>query len=361
MSLRSIKYVQNGKGQAEPQELVGIRPSMRLNSVGDFSDKTFGFQIATDTMTYIRKQVIPQTFYEVDGGLSTYVPLAVGEGAFSENILTNLEFSSAGDFESGVINTGSNNDRLAQADGAVGSKTVKVATWAKGIGYSLVEIEQALMSNNWDLIAAKERARKTNWDLGLQAMTFLGLKSNPTDFPGLLGNPEIGASTFITQPISTMNAAEFNTFVAQLINIYFANTNKTRKPDRFLIPQSDFFGLQTMVPNVIGTGEGTYPVTKLAFLLQAFKAATGNSNFQILPLAYCDADSNAAWGLDKQIYLLYRFNNETVRMDIPVDYTITAANTMNGFQFQSAAYGQFTGVHFYKPLEAVEFSYIPGS
>jgi hypothetical protein len=48
-------------------------------------------------------------------------------------------------------------------------------------------------------------------------------------------------------------------------------------------------------------------------------------------------------------------------MDLPVDYTVTQANTMNNFQFQSAAYGQFTGVHFYRELEGLLFEYTPGS
>ena len=360
--MQSIKYVQNGKGEAIPQEVSMTHRFTLRNSVGDVVDSGMGFQIAKDTLTYIKKEVTTQKFYDVEGGLTTYVPMPVGEGAFAQSILTNLDYSTAGDFESGIINTGSNNDRLAQADAAVSSKTVQVANWAKGIGYSVFDIEQALMANNWDAIAAKERARKKNWDLGLQALTFLGSKSNPNDFPGLLTSPEINVNLqLIQQPISTMNAANFATFVAGLISAYFANANKTAKPDRFLIPYSDFFGLQTFVPNVIGTGEGNYPVSRLAYLLQAFKAASQNPNFQILPIAYADADTNLSWGVDKQLYLLYRYDAESVRMDVPVDYTVTQANTMNNFQFQSAAYGSFTGVHFYRPLEGLLFEYTPGS
>lgn len=358
--MRSVQFVQNGKGTKEPREI--LRGMSLRNAVGDITDQSTGFQIAMDTLTFIKKSVIEQKFYEVEGGLTKYVPLEVGDGAFAQSILTNLEYSSGGDFETGIINTGTANDRLAQADAAVASKTVQVANWAKGIGYSLFEIEQALMANNWDAIAAKERARKKNWDLGLQAQTFMGLKSNPVAFPGLLTSTAINVNTtLITEPISTMNATEFNTFVATLISAYFANTNKTARPDRFIIPYSDFFGLQTMTPNVIGAGEGNYPISRLEFLLRAFRLASQNPSFEILPLAYADADSNAAYGVDKQIYLLYRYDRDSVRMDIPVDYTVTQANTMNNFQFQSAAYGQFTGVHFYRQLEALQFEYTPGS
>lgn len=358
--MRSIQFVENGKGAKEPREL---RHGMSLrNAAGDINDNSTGFQIAIDTLTFIKKQVVEQKFYEVEGGLAKYVPLEVGDGAFSQSILTNLEYSSGGDFETGIINTGTANDRLAQADAAVSSKTVQVANWAKGIGYSIFDIEQALAANNWDPVIAKERSRKKNWDLGLQALTFMGLKSNPTAFPGLLTSPTINVNnTLIQQPISEMNAAELNTFVATLISAYFTNTNKTARPDRFIIPYSDFFGLQTMTPNVIGAGEGNYPISRLEFLLRAFRLASQNPSFEILPLAYCDADTNSAWGVDKQIYLLYRYDRDSVRMDLPVDYTVTQANTMNNFQFQSAAYGQFTGVHFYRELEGLLFEYTPGS
>ena len=356
--MKSIKFVQNGKGVLEPQEVQSAYGLSLRNSVGDVNDKSMGFQIALDTMTFIKKQVTTQKFYEVEGGLAKYVPLAVGDGAFAQNILTNLDYSTGGEFEAGIINTGAANDRLAQVDAAVASKTVKVANWAKGIGYSIIEIEQALMANNWDAISAKERSRKKNWDLGLQALTFLGSKSNPTDFPGLLTSTVINVnSTLIAQPISTMDAATLNTFVAGLIKAYFDNTGSTALPDTFIIPYSDFFGLQTLTPGTVGT----FPIPRISYLENAFKAASQNPNFRILPLAYADSANNTAWGVGKQIYQLYRMDSESVRMDIPVDYTVTQANTINNFQFQSAAYGQFTGVHFYRNLEGLQFAYTPGS
>jgi hypothetical protein len=358
--MKSIRYALNSKGAHEAQEVTSTNGLRLLNDVGQVNDASMGFQIAYDTLTYIKKLVTTQKFYEVEP--AKYVPIAVGEGAFAQNILTNLDYSTGGDFEAGFQNTGSNNDRLAQVDAAVSSKTVKIMNWAKGIGYSLIELEQALMANNWDPVAAKERARKRNWDLGIQSVAFLGSKSNPVDFPGLLTSGEININTtLITKPISSMNAAELNTFVQTLIAAYFDNTNSTALPDRFVMPYDDFFGLQNMTPNVIGTGEGNYPISRIEFLERAFKAASQNPGFKIEPLAYAQAKNNAGHGIDKQIYLLYRYDVESVRMDIPVDYTSLVANTLNGFQFQSAAYGQFTGVHFYRPLEALQFEYTPGS
>ena len=57
------------------------------------------------------------------------------------------------------------------------------------------------------------------------------------------------------------------------------------------------------------------------------------------------------------MYALYRYDAESIRMDVPVNYTPTQPNSLNNFQFQNAAYGQYTGVGFYRNLETLLFSY----
>jgi hypothetical protein len=56
---------------------------------------------------------------------------------------------------------------------------------------------------------------------------------------------------------------------------------------------------------------------------------------------------------------MYRYDAESIRMDIPVDYTVTQPNTINNFQFQDAAYGQATGVIVYRQLELEYFDFAP--
>ena len=48
-------------------------------------------------------------------------------------------------------------------------------------------------------------------------------------------------------------------------------------------------------------------------------------------------------------------------VNIPVDYTSTLANSINGFNWQNAAYGQFTGVKVYRPKEVLYFDYTPSA
>ena len=354
--MKSIQFVQNSRGQAEPMPVRSTQGLSLLNANGDVNSTGMGFQIAIDTLTYIKKQVTTQKFYQV--AIADFFPVAVGDGAFAASILTNLEFSNSDDFETGVIRSGESGGRLAAADAAVASKTIKVVNWAKQIGYTIFDIEQALMANNWDPIMAKERARKKNWDLGLQEIGFLGSKSD-TGVTGLLNNANVTINTtLITAPISGLNAANFATFVQTLISTYFTATASTQMPTTFVIPYTDYLGLQTMTPNVIGAGEGTYPITKLDFLRRAVKAATRNPNFEILPLAYCDAANNASrTGLNKQCYVLLNKDPESIRMDVPVDYTTTQPNTTNNFQFQNVGYGQYTGVGIYRNLEVLYFQY----
>ncbi len=64
-------------------------------------------------------------------------------------------------------------------------------------------------------------------------------------------------------------------------------------------------------------------------------------------------------GLLGSVYSLYNYDEESLRMDIPVDYTNTLANSIDNFSFQNVGYGQFTGVLAYRPLELMYFDAPP--
>ena len=328
-----------------------IQRGMTLrNSNGDIDPSGFGYQEAIDTLTFIKSKVVEQVFYEVPP--AEYVPIAVGDGAFMQNILTNQVISASGNFFDGVINQGAGNDKISAVQAAVNPVTVPVKNWAKSLGYSIFEIEQALAAMNWDYITGLESARKKNWDLGIQETAFLG---DPTDVSvlGLLTQPDVNVNTsVITKPISAMSASEFNTFISTIISAYLTNANSTVLPDTFVIPLSDWVDLA-------GPVSETYPnVMKIEWLQKAFDKIC-QKKVNILPLAYCEASQNASRGVNKNRYALYRKDPETIRMDVPVMYTSTAPNTANNFQFQNVAYGQFTGVKAYRPLEVLYYDYNP--
>lgn len=354
------EFLEDTRGRSiHPNGDVTAGIDCRLNATGDTADVATGYQIATDTLTYVSRQLSQQKFYTV--APADFLPIAVGEGAYSASALFNRSYSTAEDFEAGNIDQGANDARLSTADAAVDGVTQKRMFWAKAVQYSMLEVEQALIANTWDPIANRMKARKTNWDLGLQITAFLGLQSNSTDFPGLLTNPNVNTDTStITKYISSMTAAEFATFLGLFIQAYITNAGSTAMPDTFIMPQTDYIACsQLMVQNVIAGGSGTYVGMNLIdYMQQAFSRATMNANFKIIPLYYADKTvNNSLRALNKNYYALYRRDQESLRMDIPIDLTVLQANTINNFQFHSVAFGQYTGVVVLRNLELLLFTF----
>lgn len=328
------------------QPIVLNAHETRVAKVNQRLINDLGFQIDVTTLTTIMKKITEQKFFEI--APADYMPVRVGEGAFSADLTTYRSFALGGDFENGLINNGQSNAKLASADAGVDSLTVKVNNWAKTIGWTLFELEQAAKSGNWDLVTAKERARKKNWDLGIQKVAFLGIDGNSA-VNGLYTQAGVTVNTtVITKSISSMTGTELKAFVTAVLDAYRENCERTAWPTHFVIPESDYLGLA-------GPSDANFHIKSvLDVLLETFRTMTKNANFQILPCAYGDQAYNS---LGKQRYALYNSEEESLRMDIPVDYTSTLANSVDNFSFQNVGFGQFTGVLAYRPLEMMYFDY----
>ena len=327
----------------------------RYNAAAATAENATGYQILIDTMTYIKQQESVQTYYELGNfGLtpSSFVPIAVGDGSWASNILTRRVYQNSGDWEAALTRQGANNERSTQSDVSMDSITLPTFIWDDGVEYSLAEIEQALVASNWDIIAAKHASRMKKWQLGVQQSTFMGTKSGTME--GLFVNTKTNINvSLITAPVSGYNAATFLTFVQTLISTYWTNTNSTVLPTHFVMPMIDYLGLMTLVPG----SAGTFPVPMLTYLKNAFETLCG-PNFKIQGVAYGDAANALALGFpNKNTYALYRHMPESLRRDIPVDFTVTQPNSVNNWQFEDVAYAQITGVGFYKPLETLLFQY----
>lgn len=337
-----MSKILNSKGEpislSKREELIANHVQRQVNALG--------YEVSITTLTTIMKKVTEQKFFEI--APADYLPVRVGEGAWSSNLVTYRSYQLGDDFSTGVINTGGNSARLAVGDAGVDSVTVKVRNWAKMISWSLFDLELAAKSGNWDLVTAKEKARKRNWDLGIQKVAFLGL-SGDSSVLGLYNQVGVtNNTTAITAPIKGLSAANLNTLLGTLIEAYRANCNRTAYPTHFIIPESDYNGLASLT-------DAAFPIkTKLQVLEEAFKLVCRNPNFKILPCAYGD---NAHSGLGVQRYALLNYDEESLRMDIPVDYSNTLANSLDNFNFQNVGYGQFTGVQAYRPAELLYFSY----
>lgn len=324
-----------------------------LNSDGNIDSGSLGYQYAIQTTTFIRERVVEQKFYQVP--IADFVPVDVGVGAWMEDIKTNLVYEIAGDFESGISSLSSGPSQIATVDVATSPLNAKVITWQKGYQYAVPEVAKALASNNWDVVSGKMTALKKNWDLGLQKIAFLGLQQDLANVPGLLTNGQVTVNTaVITKAISSMSAAEFQTLVSTILAAYAANANYTAMPNVFAMPLADYLGLGTATSSGFPVGD------MVTYLENFFKKITGEKDFKILPLAYGQAAQNAGYingASGKNRYCLYRKDPETLKMDIPVDFTLNPAGTSNNWNWQGVAGGQFTGAIFYRPAEAIYFQY----
>jgi len=330
---------------SQGKEVLLNAEEKRIAKLNQRHVNALGAKIDITTLTTIIKSVTEQKFFEI--APADYIPVQVGEGAWGVELTTFRSFDLGGDFETGIINTGASNARLAQADAGVDSVSIAIQNWAKGVNWSKPELEFAQRAVNFDLITAKEKSRKRNWDLGIQKTAFLGL-----DIAGISGLfTQAGTTinlTTITKAISTMTGAELKAFCAVVLGDYRTNCVNTAWPTHFVIPESDYLGLAA-------PSSADFPLKSVLEVLQdTFKIMTKNPNFQIMPCAYADAANNS---LGAQRYALYNADPESIRMDIPVDYTSTLAATMNNFQFESVAYGQFTGVKAYRPTELLYFEF----
>lgn len=308
----------------------------------ELNKNSLGYSQLLTTLTAVGKKISEQKFYEIP--FSEYVPVVVGNGAYQRNIINWRTYVKGEGFKSGVMSNASNKAQIPLVDAAYDQIGQTIHNWAKGIVYNVFELEEAMHAGTiFSLIEAREKARRQEWDLGLQEVAFLGYGSDT----GLLNNSTVTVDTAtITKKVNAMSAAEFNTFVGSIYEVYRSNCNRTAKPTHFIMPETDFNGL-------INYPDASYPLrTKLSLLEEAFKTITGNQSFKVLACSYCD---KANFDATNNRYVLLNYDESSVKMDLPVDYTMSSAGSSNGFSFENIGYGSFTGVVAQREKEMLYF------
>lgn len=351
MLLRNRSYDEVVQELKNNGGLVKWQPGMQLfNANGGIDSSTLGYRYTIQTTTLINPRISQQKFYTIP--FADYIPVRVGNGAYMEEIKTNVQYDSSGDFESGIQGTGQNT-RVSTVSTGLAPVSYKIQTWVGGVQWSTLELQKALAADNWDVQEGKVKALYRRWQLGIQRIAFLGSYRDPAGVPGLLSNTNVNVTTgVITKNISSMNYTEFAALVAALMQDYFSNSNSTEYPTHFAIPQSDWNGLAVPV-------NPQFPVAgsmMIDYLQSAFVKITGNPNFTIYPVAYADQANNlGVWtALGTYRYCLYRKDEETAVMDMPLPLTPLAPNTADNFNWNSLMYGQYTGVQI---IRVPEFRY----
>jgi len=348
--------IKNSKGlPVELNEHEKFHVEYIRNEVCKRFGNDLGFQIDITTLTTILASITEQKFYQIP--FADFMPVQVGQGAWSSQLTSYRTFALGDDFADGLLNTGSPNGKLAAVSTGVDAVNIKVNNWAKGLSWSIFDLKQASLSGNWDLVTSLEKSRKTNWDLGIQQVAFLGLAGqNGTagSVLGLLNQPGASVnSSVITQPLSAMTSIQLSAFCQQVYEAYRANCNRTAVPTHFIIPESDYNGLAAQ-------SSPEFPIkSKLAVIEEMFKKMSKNEGFKVMSVAYADAAYHQGVELiaNKQVYTMFRYDETSLALNIPVDYTSTLANSVDNFNFNNAAYGQFTGVLLKRPLEMLYFTF----
>jgi len=320
-----------------------------------------GYQETIDTLTQIYREVSTQTFYTLGGKkVSDFIPLVIGQGAFSQSLLTFKTGSTSNQFKQAIFRSGTNSS-IPKGNTAIKGITQAIFNFAEGLDYSLFEMKQAALFGNFDVIAAKEKSRKAMYDQGLQQAAFVGMPEFGNEFMGLINQNlaaydeyvPVDTGILLDTPISLMNEVDINNLVGTWILQYYKNTNYTTKPTDLVMPTSDYFGLDKYITPAFPLENSS----RRTILEKAFKAQTGNANFMIHESIYNQADQANEFdtGLTKDRYVLYNKNSDSLKMLLPVPYTVTLANTVNGYNWENVAYGQISGVQATRPLELQYF------
>lgn len=340
-----------GVNHGRNQKLLNSDEVKRIVKAQETHFNALGYEADITTLTTLIAEISDQKFYQVP--FADYIPVVAGEGAWSSNLLTYRSYDLFGEFSKGNQNVGNDNSRLASADAAVDSVITHVKNWAKSTNWTIMDVMEAAKAGNWDLITAKEVSRKKNADLGLQAVAFIGLPGDP-NYPGLLTQTGITTNlTTLTDSITSLAAtpATLSATIAQFLIDYRANSKHSAMPTHFTIPESDYLGLAT-------ASSPSFPLKSiLQYMLETFCTMTGNKDFKIMPSAYADGNSDQPASSGNQIYALYNSDERSIRMNIPVPYTVTLPNSLNSFNFSCVGYMTYSGVTVLRPLELLYYSF----
>lgn len=311
-----------------------------------FNEETTGLgaEMEMTTLTLLLKTISSQKFYEVP--IETYMPVET-DGGWAKQLLQVREYLT-GNIDEGWQSNTHSQGKMPLADAVVDGKYIAVDTWVKRIQFDIEEIKQAALVNNFSVIAAKERSRKKSFDLGLQKIAFLG----NSKIKGLLNQDDILIdTTLIRQPIKYMSFNDINVFVADVVEKFRKNCDRTAYPNTLCIPESDFNGMSSQV-------SPQFPLkTKLQLLKDALTDVC-KKEVKILPIAYGDKDYN---NLGVSRYALYNSDLDTLKLIKAIDYTPTMINNIDGWNFVNTAFARVAGVFVNRPQEMMYFDRVEDS
>lgn len=329
---------------------------------------SFGANFPTQALASISSETLEQRFFLTDIG--KFIPLSIGENAFSPRRFTIKSFKSDSNPESGLVTT-NNKGQYNRVDVAIDSTYIDRQFWAKEIGWNTLEASTTALLGSYSLLRELLDFLAEDFDLFQQKICFYGFSNRAGT--GLLTGDQIDPATnntavtvnttLITKPIKTMTSTELNTLVGNIINTYQTNNAIFGYPDTFVIPQSDFTGLSNMIAPSFGVASGS----PLELLRKVFIEQTGNANFEILGTPYAQKDfaantiytdiaGDAPIAYDR--YTLYKKKRTSLELDLPIPFTLLGTGTLNQFDFVQLGYAQMGQVFNKRTQDMIYFDNI---
>jgi hypothetical protein len=315
-----------------------ITMDRKTNAGGD------GYTQILSTLSQVLPEILSQKRYEVNPTL--FVPFVEGQAPWLDESLMFTSGISSEDPEAGIVSMSNSAPQDDAVDIEISAIRNKRFFWRRSKFYSVNQIQQfSKLGVLGSLVEEKEKATLKVYDILVQRTAFMGAHGGT----GLLNNPDVAINAaLITAPISTLSVADFNGLAGKMVAA-FRNANfGTAFPDTLAISETDFFGLSNFP-------DATYPIkTRIEILEDAFKLVTMNPSFKILPNRYSESGVVTS---SKSTYALYRRSPDVLRLEQPVPYTVTNANTANGFNFATVSYAQLSNVWVLRPLEMLYLQY----
>lgn len=306
------------------------RQRVMFGSVANAMNSANGLEQTITTLTHTLARTIDTVYYTVPGRLSDYVAIDVGTGAYATQLLQYATEVVGNEGKQGIIDpTAEGVNKDAHVSINVGSYTLKNNFWRADYTLTNEQINMARVNTiNFSLVEKKEEARKKVYDLMLQDAFFNGL-GDGTSY-GLLNQPEVTVNTtLLPATMSTMTDDQFATFIASIGNAYAENNNYTIRPNRLLMPSSDYYALTQPY--------GTFGLNRLQVLENALKGI-GGGDFRILHTQYNNtASADGSHGR----YVFYNADPDNICAYLPVPYTPMPLFPQGSLDLISQAYGQF--------------------
>ena len=266
-----------------------------------------GFEATLTTTTKILPKVLNTNYYELNGQkLSDFTPIEEGFGAYSRELLQLATTQTGADFESWHINPtagGINLDANVDADIEALRYHNNFIRAAYSLSKEGVEMAARAMMP-FDIYEIKERARYKAYQLGLQEAWFLG-RNNGKSY-GLLNQPDAVVNTsYMNKSLSQMTNQEFQAWIGGLRGLFNNVTNGILQFDRLLMPQDDYFALDTVF--------GEFGLTRRQLVENIVKANNGK-------IVYTTYNETAGTGGNPR-YALYKYDPDYIEGFIPLPYT----------------------------------------